>query len=146
MTKGFTLLEVLLVMVLLSLGAMISFLPISAGLQKRQIELNRDQLINTIQLAQNQSITAKDGLAYGIHVQEGAYVLIKKQEGAPVTIKTFSLPKGIFLLTDINEFVFSLRKGRLDNPVVIKMEGSKYWMEIKIDNSGQVNYTEIFTK
>lgn len=143
---AFTLLEIMLVITLLVTVAISASLSITQMRQKRLLQTHTEQLVSTLRLAQNLSITAKDAQTHGVEFAPDSYLLVKQTAtGQLLTGTRYQLPNNLSLQiqpADAQRLFFRKLTGAVDQPVTIELSTTSYQTMIKINTLGQIEATE----
>lgn len=83
MKKGFTVLEILISIVILSILSLISVWYFSSATKVEALQKDRQGLIALLSEARSLSLASKEALAYGVHIEEFKAVLFKGSVYSP---------------------------------------------------------------
>ncbi len=124
--RGFTLIELLLVMSLMLMVGVFMF-PVELSFYRSEILNGADEgLTNALRRAQSFSIAGKHGSAFGVRIEEDAYILFEGESYASRLIsedESFSIPSNL-LISGFEEVVFSQHEGLpgTDGALILTLE------------------------
>lgn len=106
-THGFTLLEVMAVLVII--GIVLSFVTLSAGGDKRAQEMEREaqRLIALLQLASDEAVTRSEQLAVHVGESDYAFMILENGQWSPLVddqdLRARQLPAGVELRLELQD-------------------------------------------
>lgn len=148
--RGFTLIEILIVAVLISIIGFFTLITISGFIEKRALQSATEQIITGLEHVQNLSLTAEENKTHGINFSAPRQYSFVRQDSVSgtVTKQNFVLPSQISfdLGTGFpNPIMYSKREAKpnLSNPNTIILKSKKFKVTITIDPSGMIEATNV---
>lgn len=153
--KSFTLIELLVIVGILIILIALSVPALKSFQKESDLNNSTEEIINTLRLAQNKTVVSEEASQYGVHFENGKYVLFKGISYNPLAPdnETRNLPKSIEIY-EINlagggsEALFNRVTGATDQfgKVSIRLKTDISTTKIiYIENSGQVGLTSPLT-
>ncbi len=149
--KGFTLIEISIVILIISILAGIGLVSFRSYRQNLTLNGDAGQIVSALRLAQNQTISSLNASAYGVHFDSNQYVLFvgpTYNPSDPVN-QVFPLSLGIEIY-NINlsgnglEVLFDRLNGRTEEPGSVSLRAVADQTKMKtvyITFSGQISFT-----
>lgn len=96
MKKGFTLIEIIIAISLLSILSMIIIAGYNSFQKSNQLKENTNIVVSLIREAQKNAVTQKDGKSWGIYIENNSTIVLFDEPWATATSKkNFNLPSGL---------------------------------------------------
>ena len=141
-TKGFTLVELLMVVAVLGLLIMVSLPPAINFYKSRQFEVAQSGIVQTLRRAQLKAMSLEADSSFGVYITPSQYVLFK---GSSYTTRDSAFDE-VFDLSDnlsvtgLSEIVFSKLRGIPSDTGNISLTIDSLKAAININEVGRINY------
>lgn len=142
--KGFTLVEMLVVIALVSTMAFVAAGVTRLSFQKSQIGMETEQLMSTIRLAQTRSISGYQDDVWGVHISSGQYILFRGADFASRDDSYDEIHEFSNAVTagGTSEIVFEIRTGETDDAGSVTLTHGVTGQTETITITGQGRITE----
>lgn len=134
--KGFTLVEILLVIGLVGIIAGITTPFIWTSFSRQQLTVTTDDVVANLRRAQNKSIINEGNTAWGINWNTTNYSLI--QYPTETIIETFDLPEQIIINADNIKFQQLTGKPEVDTAIIVAHNTLGEQKTISINAEGKI--------
>jgi len=133
---GFTLIEILVVMAVFAVAISLSTPSLIGTKAKAELTTDTDVLSSSLEYARQQSIGARGGYAYQVHLDPAAknYTILPDN-------KTYSLKPGVTMQEPSVPVTITFNKltGIPDNPLLIKLSSRGFYSLITINTGGTIS-------
>ena len=141
-TRGFTLFELIIVIVVISTLAFMSVGVTVNALKKNQIFVETDQIANILRVAQSRSISGTQDDVWGVHLTGTTYTLFRGATYAtrdPTYDELHALPAGI-VASGLVDIIFEFRTGKTSNTGTITITDVENGTTrtLTINNNGRI--------
>lgn len=150
LASGFTLLEVIIVVGILSLLSVAGFLSLRQSVERINLDTTSHDILTTLQLARTRTLSSQDQTVYGVHFETTQYVLFKGSSYSPSSTdnEPRTLPTGVEihnvnLAGASNEVIFERLTGSTSQTGTISLRQTNYpsnFRTINVLASGEVGF------
>ena len=138
--KGFTLVEVVIVISIIALLFAIGSLVDSGMYQRRLISAEQAVAISVLQKARNQAMNNMYASEYGVHIDPDAYVLFRGPSYVPNDPNNETIPKNSHIsISGLRDIVFAQLSGEPNNPGQIILDDGTQQKYINIKRGGLID-------
>lgn len=136
--KGFSLIELLLVVALVSILAGSASPFLSNFLLRNQVEVTYNQVLGTIKKAQSNAMDNKNGATWGACLTENKIRFFQGNCTTPSIAEDFSVPSSI-TITGFSSVTFSPHRGEPSTPLTININSQLKNKIINLNAAGGIN-------
>lgn len=145
--KGFTLIEIIIVVVILAILTALALVSFSGFRQNQILNTEVNKVISVINEARSKTLSSQDFSQYGAHFESSAVILFKGLAYPGGGISTTTLPSSMEISgTSLNgggsDVVFQKLTGKTDNYGAVTFRVKADTNKIKIINIKQTGITE----
>lgn len=139
---GFTLIEMLVVIAVVSVIAFISVGVAGLSFNKSQTSIEAERLASTIRLAQTRSISGFQDAVWGVHIESDRYVLFRGDDYATRDSsydEPHTFPEAV-IASGLTDIVFQIRTGETDGvgTVTLSHDATGDTRAISISSLGRI--------
>lgn len=143
MSKGFTLIEILLVITILAILAGLSVPFLITFKSSQDLDNTTEEIVSVLRKVQERSIAAEKDSIWGVDFsQPQKYILFQENLTTPgiPEKEIYEYPKNIDLTTSGNKVKFSKLSGGIDSEFIIDLTSFNKKRRIIINQEGAINY------
>lgn len=140
--RGFTLIEVMVVVAIFSVITFIAIGVGAGGFTKNQITVESENLTSVLRVAQARSVSGHQGDVWGVHVTSSDYTLFLGSDYATRDTAydaVYDLPSGL-VASGLTDVVFEIRSGETSDvgSITLTNSGTGDTVTLSINQHGQV--------
>ncbi|MFH0818797.1 MAG: prepilin-type N-terminal cleavage/methylation domain-containing protein [Patescibacteria group bacterium] len=135
--SGFTLVEIIVVMAIISFMASITIPFMSSYLSQQQLSTLTDEVVGNLRRAQNKAITSTNNVSWGVAWHSTYYAIIEDPSGVATEYEVYTLPANSVISG--SDIIFSKLSGKTTaNTITITATSINEQKQININDEGSI--------